>query len=492
MRRISLAALSLLAMAALIALTAAPALAGAPEIGHCNGVGNGNGKYKNSICTQFKAGGPFAWTGGFASGIEVKGNKTILRSPSLTVECQGAEAFGAWLTPKTNEEFLELTNCESGGKECTSDFAGPGEIITELLGTLVWESRANFKVALDLRASPGNAKGLWADFTCGVLGGPGSVRVQIKGSVLANLRTNHTGFENTEEYVVTAGKQVPESYVTSGFFGTTVKDTLEMATGTSGDCIDEHPNFGFNWTNASCTAESHPPHRSYFCRVAEEGCEVDHPYEPATLSIEEMEERHAKETAEINSEIGAFGHVLIWNSKELAVKELAHVSFSGGTLNGGPSEVVLIAGGLNTLCKSMVLSGTLTANAVKKSIFSVSEGTLGGEEGGTCISELGPASITLSGLPWKAEFTAKGTVTIKGTKKVIATESVPSAGVSCVYEAAKLSGGFETLLPAAVSIKEQSFKKGKKSSGACPATARINAILNLTTSEGDQLEAELQ
>lgn len=165
----------------------------------------------------------------------------------------------------------------------------------------------------------------------------------------------------------------------------------------------------------------------------------------------------------------------------------------GAELKASSSDLVFVTSAGNLECSSNVLTGAITVNnnASKDKANITAESSTGEFEGGACktTTPLGPALITASGLSWPAEFTNKGTSTLKGTKKVVFTSVFPLAGgAKCVYESAKVASTFTVGGATELTTSNQLFKYNKKlSNAACPTEGKLSGHFAVT-SGGETVE----
>ncbi len=167
---------------------------------------------------------------------------------------------------------------------------------------------------------------------------------------------------------------------------------------------------------------------------------------------------------------------------------------SGSEVKAFSSNLVFKTAAGNLECSENTLTGALETNGAAKDKGKVTTETSKGKEaGGLCkTSAFGPAEIVSSGFPWKIEFTTKGVVKLKGTKKVTFTSTFPGAGnAKCIFESSKVESKFNTSGPVTITTSKQVFKRAKKGSAEiCPEKGELSGEFNVT-SGGETVEAEL-
>jgi hypothetical protein len=181
---------------------------------------------------------------------------------------------------------------------------------------------------------------------------------------------------------------------------------------------------------------------------------------------------------------------LTMKAEEEALKNGAKLTKKGQT--------VVTAGGRSIECAETTFGSTLTTNGLAKDKGTLTEASFAGEGDGACVSGLGPASITASDLPWPTEISSKGTVTIKGTKKVAFTVTFTGqpGEPKCTLEASKFVSTFTPgeagkPIPMVLTASDQTFKLNKKVSAAsCAKDASVSGIYDVT-SEGKVVTSEL-
>ena len=122
-------------------------------------------------------------------------------------------------TKEVKNLVVTFQECESVGFVCTSPGHSAGELVTNALeGTVVWESKAKHKTALDLYPAGGAEK--FIEFKCGA-----TLTVAVRGSILAPVKSDKMSLTVPLKYKAKRGVQSPTEYETAG--GAKVKDVLE-------------------------------------------------------------------------------------------------------------------------------------------------------------------------------------------------------------------------------------------------------------------------
>jgi len=116
------------------------------------------------------------------------------------------------------------------------------------------------------------------------------------------------------------------------------------------------------------------------------------------------------------------------------------------------------------------LTGKLESNGKKKDKAEIGEMDANGSEPeDLCKSPLGPVKVTGGKLPWKTEFTDKGSGDLD--KVEVEIES-PSEHIKCAWEAKKIGFTFATSGDVKLVYEADTVKPVKGSSAACPTKAR--------------------
>ncbi len=234
MRPIRIAAVCLLAALAMSAYAAVSATAAPPDIGRCKLEGSKTNKiykYKNATCTKLASpagAGEYEWyplpTGTPAAKTAFTGHGT---SPKLetvsgsTVACEAENASGRYTGEKTVGEVVVTfgSNCTADGiYKCNSAGEPSGTIKTnDLSGELHWEKGpAAKKIALDLAPE---SEPLFVKLECGPVG------IEVRGSVLVNVRAGKMEVSPVQKYSGRKGIQKPTFY--EEVAGTKIYDFLE-------------------------------------------------------------------------------------------------------------------------------------------------------------------------------------------------------------------------------------------------------------------------
>ncbi|HUH82070.1 MAG TPA: hypothetical protein VLZ06_12165 [Solirubrobacteraceae bacterium] len=149
----------------------------------------------------------------------------------------------------------------------------------------------------------------------------------------------------------------------------------------------------------------------------------------------------------------------------------------------------------NLECASTELAAELTGNGAVKDLGQLTSGTFRGTEPGNACrtsSSLGPAGVTLGGLPGPVAFTSKGRAELKGIKKVSLEFSFLGAGgIECTFQISKLKGTFTPSGRLQLATHGQRFKaKAPLNSPVCPREATLSADWTVS-SGGEVVEARL-
>jgi hypothetical protein len=150
----------------------------------------------------------------------IVGGLTIQDSQSaLRVTCSGGTGEGLLTGVKTLTEKLVLKECGASGVSCHSEGALAGEVKTgELLGNLVYTSKANKEVGIDLKGQP-----LVMSILCG------SERITIREGAIGKITpVNISKKEFTLSFAYTSEAwQVPSYYENES--GGHIADTTELS-----------------------------------------------------------------------------------------------------------------------------------------------------------------------------------------------------------------------------------------------------------------------
>lgn len=132
-------------------------------------------------------------------------------------------------------------------------------------------------------------------------------------------------------------------------------------------------------------------------------------------------------------------------------------------------------------CENVELEPVLENNSASKDKGSATGsqirayGEYLGIPGACATSSAGPVEITTSGYPWHVEFSTKGTIKIKGTKKLAFTSEFLGLAPpnKCTFEASKIASTFTpgpAGSPQAVDVTTSGakFKLNKKAPGTAP------------------------
>jgi hypothetical protein len=187
----------------------------APEFGKCVKVSKGRGKYENSGCTKLGGTKVYEWYPGVPEArFATKGKEltTVTLQPvqAPKVTCNAETGVGEYFGFKTVRNVLmKFTGCERLRDKCTSADSADGEIATNALsgelGIVVKsvEGPIKNKIGLDLKAT---GSGLIAEFSCG------TSTDQLRGSVIAKVKTNVMVTAATLKYTASKGVQNPTHF----------------------------------------------------------------------------------------------------------------------------------------------------------------------------------------------------------------------------------------------------------------------------------------
>jgi len=163
---------------------------------------------------------------------------------------------------------------------------------------------------------------------------------------------------------------------------------------------------------------------------------------------------------------------------------------AGTSITGKNTGNVLFTGGFAVECSSADLKGTVSTNTgswigITVPLFSSS--FTGSGFGGDCTSALGDVQMTLNG-SLCLETSGADTVPVNGCGGPITfTLKVTSAGISCAYSTASVTGSFKTNAAATVNVFSQGATRESGQSFLCPSEGRMTMDFDLTTTDGTQL-----
>lgn len=236
MKPIRITAVCLVAALAMSAYAAVSASAAPPDIGRCKHEGSKTDKvfrYKTATCTKLASpadAGEYEWyplptgTPSAKVGFTAHGATATLETVrKKKVVCQEENAAGQYTGEKTVGKVVVTfgTSCTAEGLyKCNSAGEPVGTIKTnDLSGELHWaKGPAAKKIVLDL--VPESAP-LFVKIECDV----GLVEIEVRGSVLVNVKAGKMEVNPVQEYSGTKGKQKPEFY--EEVAGTKIYDFLE-------------------------------------------------------------------------------------------------------------------------------------------------------------------------------------------------------------------------------------------------------------------------
>jgi len=193
--------------------------------------------------------------------------------------------------------------------------------------------------------------------------------------------------------------------------------------------------------------------------------------------------------------LGALAPAPASAGKNLTLQTARGAVHGGGPIQLESSNLAFETPIWNLECATDELVAELIDNSATKDLGRLTSGAFrGGEAGGACrtSSALGPATVTLGGLPGPVVFTGKGRAELKGVRKVSLVFSFLGAGgIECDFQISKLKGTFTPGGPLALATEAQRFKaQGSLSAPACPRGATLSADWTVT-SEGEAVEAVL-
>jgi len=218
-KRLTITSLCLIATVAISGVIAASASAAAPEYGRCVKVAP-EGKTYHGGFTEAKCikasetkTGKYEWEPGFKKGkFTSSGGVGVLTTVGgAGVECKTESSAGEFVGSGNNKEetgvFVKFNGCKSVGNPCSTPGAEREELITqELDGVVGWENKALKKTDLELYPAPGDAGGLFIEFSC--LG----LVVKVRGHVLVPIKNDKMTATETLKFVASKGKQKPEKW----------------------------------------------------------------------------------------------------------------------------------------------------------------------------------------------------------------------------------------------------------------------------------------
>lgn len=176
-----------------------------PELGRCTKLSSPAGNFQSSKCTQQRAEGKYEWTSGVtATAITTAGAAaTIETTGGAKIACAAEHGTGTIATAKTlGAVVLRLSNCEMGGRKCTTSGRPTGELETKQLeGDLGWISKASGKAGLALRPTEG--RGPFAEYSCG------SSSYTLTGGLTVPVKAIKTASAQTLKYKGKHGIQSP-------------------------------------------------------------------------------------------------------------------------------------------------------------------------------------------------------------------------------------------------------------------------------------------
>jgi hypothetical protein len=180
---------------------------------------------------------------------------------------------------------------------------------------------------------------------------------------------------------------------------------------------------------------------------------------------------------------------------ELVLKTAAGVLAPGAALVMSSTHVLWQTPAARIECSTGELTGTLSSNGAAKDLASFGSVSFGGHEiEGACRSnDLGPAAFSIAGTPWELEMTRKGTVALKGSRKLTATVTFIGrpGSPACTFEAKDLATSLPTIGAVTIAWASELFTRSKKGNASlCPSEATLSASWQLS-SGGEALEAEL-
>jgi len=227
MKRMSLMGLSLAAVLVMGALAATSAFAEDTfEAGQCNKTALGAGAYGNSGCNVPGGEKKYEWTKGFIAGktsftSEKKGGAGELPEATLEtvglghINCTNEIGTGQYTGLANVKEVIgEFTSCVLTGKKCNSTGQPEGHINTKNLvgetGIVKKSGESSAKDKMGTRLKPESGEFL-AEFGC--VGG--LAKVEVKGSVIVEVKQAKMLNKATLKFSAKSGKQKPEKFENS-------------------------------------------------------------------------------------------------------------------------------------------------------------------------------------------------------------------------------------------------------------------------------------
>jgi len=227
MKRMSLMGLSLVAVLVMGALSVTSAFAADTfEAGQCNKVALGAGVYGNSGCTTPGGEKKYEWTKGFIAGKTAftstkKGGAGELPEATLEtvglghINCTNEVGTGQYTGLANVKEVIgEFTECVLTGKKCNSTGQPTGHINTFNLigetGIVKTSGESAAKDKMGTRLLPESGEFL-AEFGC--VGG--LAKVEVKGSVIVEVKPEKMLSSATLKFSAKSGKQKPEKFENS-------------------------------------------------------------------------------------------------------------------------------------------------------------------------------------------------------------------------------------------------------------------------------------
>jgi hypothetical protein len=183
------------------------------------------------------------------------------------------------------------------------------------------------------------------------------------------------------------------------------------------------------------------------------------------------------------------------SASALTLRTAAGTLPAGAPITATSTDFRFVVAGGELACDLTALSGTLTTNSAAHDVVSLASGVFSGEtEGSPCqtTSGYGPAVVEVLNFPWTVELGANGLVKVKAQRKATFKATFTKGGKqgSCVYETAKVAGGFSTSGPLVLNATGQRFALSKKgSAGPCPKNGMVSGHFAFSSS-GETVEAE--
>lgn len=181
--------------------------------------------------------------------------------------------------------------------------------------------------------------------------------------------------------------------------------------------------------------------------------------------------------------------------RDLTLQTAAGAIRGGGAIQLQSTDLSFATPVWNLECTTIELGAELTDNGAVKDLGQLTSGAFrGGEPGGACrtTSALGPAAITVGGIPGRLVFTDRGRAELEGVKKLTLLFSFLGAGgLECNFKISKLKGTFNPNGPLGLATQAQRFKTiGSLSAPVCPREANLSAGWSVS-SAGETVEAHL-